>query len=183
MDVVIRPAGGDEVAVLNDVERDGDRRYVGYDGIPAGFDDVVALSTLTEAQDEGRLWVAVSMAGAVTGAGSDDGAIVGFALAHEVDGHAHLAQLSVRLGWQGRGLGRRLMAAVCRWAQDRSMGAVTLCTFSDVAWNRPFYERAGFVVLPEAQWTPGLRCVFEGDAALGLDLTRRVVMRLALSGG
>jgi hypothetical protein len=54
---------------------------------------------------------------------------------------------------------------------------VTLCTFSDVDWNRPLYEHLGFSVLPEDRWTPGLRAVFDSDAALGLDLSRRVVMR------
>ncbi len=183
MDVVIRPALAHEIAVLGDVERDGDRRYAGYDGVPVGFDDTVAPSLLEEARHDGRLWVACPAPGAGTGPASDDGALIGFAVAEVVDGQAHLAQLSVRLAFQGGGVGRRLVRTVCRWARDRGMEAVTLCTFSDVEWNRPFYEDLGFVVLPEGRWTPGLRAVFEGDGALGLDLGRRVVMRLALSPG
>ncbi|HXQ61499.1 MAG TPA: GNAT family N-acetyltransferase [Acidimicrobiales bacterium] len=168
MEVVIRSARLHETVLLADVERDGDRRYAGYDGLPPGFDDTVAPSTLEDACGDGRLWVVET----------DDGEIVGFALAESVDGHAHLSQLSVRLAFQGAGLGRRLVTTVCTWARDHAMTEVTLCTFADVDWNRPLYEHLGFVVLPEAQWTPGLRAVFASDADLGLDLARRVVMRL-----
>jgi GNAT superfamily N-acetyltransferase len=173
MGIVIRAARGDEVARLAEVERDGDRRYAGYEGIPDGFDDTVPAETLERARTAGRLWVAAS----------DEGEIIGFALAEDIDGHAHLAQLSVRLAFQGRGVGRRLVDALCGWARDRSMTAVTLCTFSDVDWNRPLYEHLGFVVVAEEEWSPGLRAVFEADGPLGLDLGRRVVMRLGLGSG
>jgi GNAT superfamily N-acetyltransferase len=183
VDVVIRPADAGEIACLGEVERDGDRRYAGYDGVPAGFDDAVAPSTLERARQEGRLWVAAGMSGGETEEGSGDGEIIGFALVDALGGEAHLAQLSVRLAFQGRGVGRRLVDAVVAWARDGSMAAVTLCTFGDVGWNRPLYEHLGFVVVPEEQWTPPVRAAFEGDGALGLDLDRRVVMRLAIGSG
>jgi GNAT superfamily N-acetyltransferase len=184
VDVVIRPARADEIAVLGDVERDGDRRYAGYDGVPPGFDDAVAPSALEAAAAEGRLWVAAAREEAAAPAGtSHDGALIGFALAESLDGRAHLAQLSVRLRFQGHGVGRRLVETVCQWAREGSMTAVTLCTFSDVDWNRPLYEHLGFAVLSEERWTPELRAVFESDGALGLDLGRRVVMCLDLPGG
>lgn len=183
MDVVIRPALADEIAVLRDVERDGDRRYAGYDGVPVGFDDTVAPSTLEEARGDGRLWVASPVVAVGPGRTSDDGTIIGFAMAEPLDGDAHLAQLSVRLAFQGRGVGGRLVDAVCRWAREQAMGAVTLRTFSDVAWNRPLYEHLGFAVVPEGRWTPAMRTLVEGDGDLGLDVARRVVMRLALSTG
>ena len=172
MDVVIRPARAHEVAGLPEVERDGDRRYRGYDGVPAGFDDTVAVATLEKAAAEGRLWVA----GTVVEGGADEAGILGFALAEVVDGQAHLAQLSVRLDAQGRGVGRRLVDTVLSWAADGGLDGVTLCTFADVSWNRPLYEHLGFVVLPDERWTPGLRALFEADGELGLDLSRRVVM-------
>jgi GNAT superfamily N-acetyltransferase len=141
---------------------------------------VVAPSRLERARHDGRLWVAAVMSGAETGPGSGDGEIIGFALADTLDGEAHLAQLSVRMAFQGQGVGRGLVEAVVAWAGDRSLAGVTLCTFDDVEWNRPLYEHLGFVVVPEAQWTPALRAAFEADGALGLDLGRRVVMRLAV---
>jgi GNAT superfamily N-acetyltransferase len=171
MEVVIRPALAHEVARLGDVERDGDRRFAGYSGVPVGFDDTVEVSRLEGAQSEGRLWVA------------SDGELIGFALAEAVDGQAHLAQVSVRFQFQGRGVGGRLVEAVCGWARDRSLESVTLSTFTDVGWNRPLYERMGFVVVPEEQWTTGLRAAMASEAALGLDGGRRVVMRKSLLTG
>jgi len=181
-DIVVRAARVDECGRLDDVERDGDRRYAGYDGIPAGFDDVVAPSVLQAGRREGRLWVAVTMAGGGTGGDSDDGEIIGFVLAQTVEGSAHLAQLSVRLSWQGQGVGRRLVETVVGWAREKAMDRLTLCTFSDVGWNRPLYEHLGFSVLPGERWTPGLRAVFESDGPLSLDLGRRVVMVRDLPG-
>jgi GNAT superfamily N-acetyltransferase len=182
MDVVIRRARAGESGRLGQVEKDGDRRYAGYGGVPAGFEDTVAPARLARAGAEGRLWVAVSRGGGGDGGSSDDGGIIGFALAEVIDGSAHLAQLSVRLDHQGKGVGRRLVDAVAGWAREEAMAGVTLCTFSDVGWNRPLYEHLGFVVLPEERWTNGLRAAFESDGRLGLDLDRRVVMRLELSG-
>jgi len=173
VDVVIRPARDGDLARLNDVERDGDTRYAGYDGIPDGFDDVVPLTTLARAAADGRLLVAADV-------DSPEGSVLGFALVEVVDGQAHLAQLSVRRLAQGAGVGRRLVETVTSWARRRSMTAVTLCTFADVPWNRSLYEHLGFVVLPESRWTPALRTVFLADARLGLDLARRCVMRLDL---
>jgi GNAT superfamily N-acetyltransferase len=181
MEIVVRRAAATEVAGLAAVERDGDRRYRGYDGIPAGFDDTVAPTVLAVAAGEGRLWVAVVMVGDRAASTSDDGDIVGFAVAETIDGRAHLAQLSVRLVSQGQGVGRRLVDTVAGWARQQASDSLTLCTFADVAWNRPLYEHLGFVVLAPDHWTPGLRAVFEADGDLGLDLSRRVVMALALA--
>jgi GNAT superfamily N-acetyltransferase len=173
MDVVIRRSSAHELGHLADVELDGDRRYGGYDGVPPGFNDVTSASVLEQAQGLDRLWVAVDR-----GAGpQSESGIVGFALADLIDGVAHLAQVSVRLEYQGGGVGRRLIEAVADWARQERFESVTLCTFADVAWNRPLYEHLGFCVLAEEQWTPGLRAVFESDGDLGLDLGRRVVMR------
>jgi GNAT superfamily N-acetyltransferase len=177
VDVVIRPARTDETGLLAAVERDGDRRYAGYDGVPEGFDDVVAPLILTAACKEGRLWVAASTLGGALDREPDEGGIIGFVMAEIVDGLAHVAQVSVKRDFQGDGLGRRLIEKVVRWARDGSMAAVTLCTFADVDWNRPLYAHLGFSVVPEEEWTPDLRALFEADGELGLDLERRVVMR------
>jgi hypothetical protein len=58
---------------------------------------------------------------------------------------------------------------------------VTLSTFRHVAWNAPFYARLGFRELAEEQLGPGLRRVRADEARRGLDLSRRLVMRLDLA--
>jgi len=181
VEIVIRPAVAADVGRLGAVERDGDRRFGGDSGVPPGFDEVTEAAALAGAVGDGRLWVATTPTqDGPGGAGSDDGTVIGFALADIIDGQGHLAQVSVRLAFQGRGVGGRLVETVCRWAMEHSLASVTLCTFADVAWNRPLYEHLGFEVVPPDRWTPGLRAVFAGDGDLGLDLERRVVMRRRL---
>jgi GNAT superfamily N-acetyltransferase len=173
VDIVIRAPLTSEIPRLPEIERDGDRRYRGYPGVPDGFDDTAPPEQLQRARADGRLWVA----SAASGGPPPTAEPVAFALVEPVDGQAHLEQLSVVRAFQGRGIGRLLVETVCSWAAVQKVAAVTLCTFSDVDWNRPLYEHLGFSVLPEDRWTPGLRAVFDSDAALGLDLSRRVVMR------
>jgi GNAT superfamily N-acetyltransferase len=121
--------------------------------------------------DGGRAWVAVDGAGAV----------VGYVLADVVDGAGHVEQLSVDPGWQRRGLGRGLVDAVAGWACAHGMAGLTLTTFKDVPWNGPAYERMGFVVIPEDEWSPGLRALVAEEEGYGLDRDLRVVMGRAVA--
>jgi len=57
-----------------------------------------------------------------------------------------------------------------------------LTTFTNVAWNRPWYEHLGFVVLGDDQIGPQLRAVREVETQHGLDPAERVCMRLELHG-
>ncbi|HVC71977.1 MAG TPA: GNAT family N-acetyltransferase [Acidimicrobiales bacterium] len=182
MDIVIRSPQASEIARLGEIERDGDRRYRGYGGVPEGFDDTAPPAQLERARTDGRLWVGERLWPGEADGSHPHGELVAFALVEPVDGGAHLEQLSVLQALQGRGIGGRLIETVCAWASGQALPAVTLCTFSDVPWNRLLYEHLGFVVLAEDRWTPGLRAVFESDAALGLDLSRRVIMRRPLPG-
>lgn len=105
---------------------------------------------------------------------------VAFARLTEVDGVAHLDELSVIPGAMRQGIGGRLVEASCAWAREQGYPAITLTTFADVAWNAPFYRRRGFVELEEL--TPGLQQVrqheIEGDIDRG---GRRIAMRRELT--
>ncbi|MEV4414245.1 GNAT family N-acetyltransferase [Catellatospora sp. NPDC049609] len=92
---------------------------------------------------------------------------VGFARLGEVDGLAHLEQLSVHPDHSGRGIGTVLLKAACEWAAQSGYQAMTLTTFADVAWNGPYYARRGFTVLTDP--TPGLAAIRRHEAELGLD--------------
>lgn len=70
---------------------------------------------------------------------------VGFANVLEVDGHAHLEQLSVLPSYGQRGIGRLLVAAALAEARDRGHALITLRTYADVPWNAPFYASCGFI--------------------------------------
>ncbi|UCF78603.1 MAG: GNAT family N-acetyltransferase [Candidatus Eiseniibacteriota bacterium] len=113
------------------------------------------------------LWVAVD---------SDDRPI-GFALAREVDGAAHLEELDVLPSHGRKGLGSALLARVCVWARENGYGAVTLSTFRDVPWNEPFYARRGFRTLRREELSAGLVHLLDIERARGLRMDRRVLMR------
>ena len=131
------------------------------------LDEITPLSVLSAARANGRLWVALS--GDVP---------VGFAHVELFEPNvAHLEELDVHPNHGRRGLGRRLVVEVCRWAGARGYAAVTLTTFRDVPWNMPFYARLGFEEVAEEAITPSLRAVQADETRRGLDWTRRVVMR------
>ena len=104
---------------------------------------------------------------------------VGFARIDEVDGQAHLEQLSVHPDFAGRGLGRSLVEAALDAARSRGYESMTLCTFADVPFNAPFYASCGFQVVPEPSGE--LAVLRAHEARLGLDaLGRRTAMRIRL---
>lgn len=98
--------------------------------------------------------------------GESGSTIVGFVHVRELDGHAHLEQLSVSPAYGRRGIGRSLVHAALDRARDRGHGAITLRTYVDVPWNAPFYASCGFAVsLPS---TAALRRLVGVEERLGL---------------
>ena len=90
---------------------------------------------------------------------------------------AHLEEIDVLPEHGRRGLGSRLVMAVCDWAESAGYRSVTLTTFRDVPWNMPFYARLGFEVIPPEALSPALQSVVRDETRRGLDPTRRVAMR------
>ena len=130
------------------------------------LNEVTGTRQLRAAQRDGRLWVALA-----------DRLPVGFAHVElrEPDS-VHLEEVDVHPLHGRRGLGTRLMHAVCEWAGERGYRRVTLTTFRDVPWNMPFYVRLGFEEIPEPLLTPALRSILEDEARRGLAASRRVAM-------
>jgi GNAT superfamily N-acetyltransferase len=117
----------------------------------------------------GRAWVA-----------TEDDDVVGFVIVDLLDGAAHIEEIDVALDASARGHGTRLLSAVTDWATTIRAPAVTLTTFRDVPWNRPWYERRGFRTLTDDELTPELAARRAAEDAEGLPAELRVVMRLAL---
>jgi hypothetical protein len=76
-----------------------------------------------------------------------------------------------------RGVGAALLDHI---AGEYDTPAITLTTYAEVPWNRPYYERLGFRTLTPAEETPGLRAIRATEAAHGLDAWPRVCMRREL---
>jgi len=153
--------------MLSEIDRGSGRRFreVGLDDVadaePASPEDYRRYA------DVGWAWVVVD----------ELDRAVGFVVVSEVDGVAHIDQVSVIPEFQGQGLGRTLMERAEVWARERGRGAVTLTTFDHVPWNRPLYEHLGFRVLSAAEVGPQLRAILASEADNGLDPATRVAMR------
>ncbi|GLW08478.1 GCN5 family N-acetyltransferase [Microtetraspora sp. NBRC 13810] len=100
----------------------------------------------------------------------------GFALTGTADGLVHLEQLAVRPSAGRRGIGGRLLAAVCDHAARLGVPGVTLTTYRDVPWNAPWYARHGFTVLPREHWGDELAALVAHERDLGIEVAPRVVM-------
>ena len=159
----IRLARPDELVALQQVENASGElfRTVGMPEI--ADDDPLPLDVLTHVQALGQVWVAA------------DPLPVAWIAVEEVDGCAHVEQVSVHPDQARRGIGRELIDHVGGWAAARGLGGLTLTTFRDVPWNGPYYERLGF--RPVTDLTPGLAAVVEQETARGLDPTTRTCLR------
>ena len=132
--------------------------------------DAGSVDWFERAQQRGHLWVA---------AGGGD-APVAFALFEELEGGLHLEEIDVHPDHARQGLGARLLDAAAAWAREIGHREVTLTTYREVPWNAPYYERLGFRVVPETDWTPALRARVADEARRGLDPALRVVMSRAI---
>jgi GNAT superfamily N-acetyltransferase len=102
---------------------------------------------------------------------------VGFAHVEVLEaGNAHLKEIDVLPEHGRRGLGARLVGAVCNWARDAGFDAVTLTTFREVPFNMPFYAKMGFAEITADEWSDKLRMILANEAERGLDPAKRVAM-------
>jgi len=72
------------------------------------------------------------------------GAVTGFATSHMENQYLHLDEMSVHPEYGRQGIGTALLRRVIAESAARNLLGVTLTTFSDLAWNAPFYRRMGF---------------------------------------
>lgn len=162
----ILPARPRDLPLLADIELAAARLLAGWAPEPVLL-ETTPLEELRLAQAGGCLWVALH-----------DDRPVGFAQVKLLEPRvAHLDEIDVHPAHGRRGAGTRLVTAVCDWADASGFHAVTLSTFRDVPWNRPFYERCGFSVIPSEEWSAALCYLVASETKRGLDPTVRVVMR------
>lgn len=104
----------------------------------------------------------------------------GFVHVLELDGHAHLEQVSVLPRFVRRGAGRMLVEAAKSDAAARGYTTMTLRTYVDVPWNAPFYVTCGFAeTSPD---TETLRRLVDVEERLGLfDYGPRIQMTAMLA--
>ena len=99
---------------------------------------------------------------------------VGLLVMDRLDGQPYLEQLSVRVSAQRRGLGRSLLLRAIEWAGAEPLW---LTTYAHVPWNAPFYERHGFVAVPESACAPALLAALEEQRRFLPAPQQRIAMR------
>ncbi|MFI9505024.1 GNAT family N-acetyltransferase [Nocardia sp. NPDC052566] len=167
---MIRPATEADLPVLQDIERAAGKPFADIGMTMVAEDEPPTLEALREFLRAGRAWVWSNYA---------DRAI-GYLVLDVVDGAAHVAQVSVDPDHAGRKIGKQLIDHAVQWAKTQGMYSITLTTFTDVAWNGPYYERLGFRYLSQAEETPALRAIRDAEHAHGLDRWPRACMRADL---
>jgi GNAT superfamily N-acetyltransferase len=171
MDFTIRPTRPEEAALLPAVERSAGQAFRAYPDLAwlADGDDLpVEHHVLRIVQ--GLSWVAVERADAP----------FAFLIAERHDDALHIEELDVRQDRQGQGVGRALLGHVVAWAREQSLGAITLTTFREVAWNAPFYAREGFRMVEGEALNMRLKALLASEADRGLKPEGRCAMRLDL---
>lgn len=168
MTIRIRPTTLSDVAALSAIERAAAGRFRDIPELAWLADGEVIPSEQHLDYAERRLsWLALA-----------NDQPVGFVLAEAHPSSLFIVELSVDLDWQGKGIGRQLIARVADCARKRGLTALTLTTFRDVPWNAPFYARLGFEKITTL--TPELRRKREEETAHGFAYDSRCAMRLPL---
>jgi 8-oxo-dGTP pyrophosphatase MutT (NUDIX family)/GNAT superfamily N-acetyltransferase len=123
----VRPAEAADLNALAEIENRAGRR----------FDSVMDTSWWPSAPD-GRTR---SQDGTVLVVGQP---IVGFIHVTHGIGRSHIEEIAVLPEFGRHGIGTMLLRAALGVALDRGDDLITLTTFADVAWNRPWYAVHGF---------------------------------------
>lgn len=112
-----------------------------------------------------RLWVATV-----------DDTVAAYIMTSEVDGDAHLDQVTVDPEFGRQRIGQALIEYAVDVARANGFSRMTLTTYRDVAWNAPYYETLGFRTVPLEAQPPAMRAIRDRERALGLDEWPRTVM-------
>lgn len=169
MSFLIDPTAERDIAALQDVERAATEMFRGTGLLPDSlFDDPEVTARSVHL---GYIANGVSLTARV------GAAPVGFAIGRALPGSYYLAELSVHPAYGRQGIGRALVEMYCTTAFGVGASCVTLSTFRDVPWNRPFYASMGFREIARAQFTPWMKEYEDNQARGGLDVTKRCFMQ------
>lgn len=167
-----RLARADEVYEIQRIGLDADIRFEEV-GHPELSGETIPDDAAERAIRDGRMWVVER----VLEQGHD---VVGWAVLGRLDGELVLGQISVAQRAGREGAGTALLLALIADARARGEKSIVLNTQSDVAWNAPWYEKHGFVVVPKDAWNEALHKLTEAQTRDGVDWSKRVHMRLML---
>ena len=164
----IRPGLPGDAADMQAIERQAGRLFASIGMEAVAHESPPGLEDLRGSIDSGNAWLFVAH-------GGDP---VAYLVLADVDGKAHIEQVSVRPSHHGQGIGRALIDHVASIARARGYRAQTLTTFRHVPWNAPYYRRLGFAVMGDEEIGPELRKVMDDERRF---THPRVAMRRTLA--
>jgi ribosomal protein S18 acetylase RimI-like enzyme len=130
--VPLRRAGPADAAGLAEVAV---AAYSGYlERLPEGVRPGPMDTDYAEAVARAEAWVA-----------EFEGQIAGFLVLEAADDHLLLENVAVRPGFQGRGVGRRLLELAEERAETLGLPVIRLYTHAVMVENQRLYERYGYV--------------------------------------
>jgi predicted N-acetyltransferase YhbS len=162
----IRSARIEELHLLADIERSA---AILFHDTPYSFlvtAEPLSLDFVKQQFQLGLVWVAVDR----------NDVVVGYAIARDLDNTLYLQQIDVEPHHGRRGIGSRLVKAVCSRAKLHGYHLVSLSTFRDIPWNAPFYAKLGFRPVNEYELTPSFQQLRLKEAEVGLTISKRVIM-------
>jgi GNAT superfamily N-acetyltransferase len=171
--IAYRLARIDELDIICDIDRDASQLFE-----RAGL-VMTPQEELELAAVERNRWLGCLQSGSTLLA-NRSGEPVGFAALGLLDGAGYLEQLSVRMDAMRQGIGTALLTAIEEMAEKKRAPALWLTTWAHLPWNRPFYEKAGFSIVPEEEWGREMRQQLVFERRLLPVPEKRVVMRKAL---
>jgi GNAT superfamily N-acetyltransferase len=166
--VLIRQASPEEIDEMVSIDVDACTLYV-----EAGLDADLRPEhpySIAERAD----WTRCAREGNAFVASPPEGRLVGLLVMDRIDGAPYLEQLSIRRTVMRQGLGRRLLERAIEWA---GRAPLWLTTYSHIPWNRPFYERYGFVATRELACPPGMVAILEDQRRALPAPEQRIAMR------
>lgn len=168
LNITLRPTRPGDVTALPAIERAAGERFREVPELAWLADgEVISAEQHLEYVERGLSWLA-----------RVNDRPVGFILTEAHSSSLFIVELSVDLNWQGKGIGRQLIACAADHARTLGLASLTLTTFRDVPWNAPFYARLGFEKMTTL--TPELRQKREEETAQGFAYETRCAMRLPL---
>jgi GNAT superfamily N-acetyltransferase len=126
--------------------------------------DPAALKAMAQAN---HLWVAVNRFDQP----------IGFVGGEYLGGNFHIVEISVAQEFQGKGVGKALMAAMVDHIRLEGYKSATLTTYKSLPWNGPWYSRLGFFEVSAHDMGRDYVELQASEAQHGLDMRSRCVMR------
>jgi GNAT superfamily N-acetyltransferase len=163
---LIRVARPEDIPKLGPIERSAASIFRTANLAWVADGETLPPASLADFCRDGSLWVAVT----------DDGELVGFLAAHELDKAFYITEVSVTTSHQRQGIGAHLINTAIEYARAAGFGVVTLMTYRDLPWNGPFYIKFGFCEVNAQNAGPGHRRKVCEETNAGHDPSRRCVM-------